>query len=230
MLQRNVPDGNGGVEQEFFPYVQVLAHNGYSLSSVEIRHGASRLGGHKIGNIIYETDLDTDMEPDLAYGGVLDVIDLNGAYSIKATSKDGDGNPVSAVGQFNFDFDGETKILGELNVTELKYDGSQIIASWEPVDNATHMGIVICPQVQGDNFSGREYYRAFYDYQHVTTTNLTSNGCAISVNSSTLKDNEEVRVMVVAARLEEGKGSLFLESEPKTIRKGVDHFLEDQAQ
>ena len=216
ILQKNQGTGES-LEKSFAPYIGLGAAYG-TFTDVMITHDGLPVYGKLLGSYFYETDVNYMAESSLTA--------LNGTYNIMANGVNDDGSEQSASGSISFNFD-EEDALGELKVNEFSYNGNRIKASWDEVENATAAGIIICARQTLPGYPSSEYYRIAYNLSHINSDYIISNECSISIDLNAYPVGQEFMVKVVVINSEYGKGTILLESEPKTISNGTNHFIED---
>lgn len=217
ILQTNYGTGESLVKK-FAPYIGLGAAYG-TFSDVTITHNGEFVNVQPLGPYFYETDTDYTES-------TLEAV--NGTYNIVANGINENGTEQSASGTVSFNFD-EDDALGELNVKEFSYNGSQITASWDEVENATAAGIIICARqaIPGYGSSVSGFYRIGYNLSYINNDYATTNECSIPFDLSAYPEGQEFEIKVAAINSVYGKGAIMLEGPTKTILKGTDHFLED---
>ena len=221
ILQTNTRTGES-LEKTFAPYIGLGAAYG-TFSDVTITHDGLPVYGRSLGPYFYETDADYSAETSLT--------DVSGTYSIVATGINESGTEQTATGSISFNFT-EEDALGELKLTEFSYDGNSVKASWEEIENATAAGIIICVRqaIPGYDFSNPGFYRIGYNLSYIRSDYATAKECSVSLDLSAYPEGQEFEIKVAAINSQYSKGAIMLESTPKTIIKGTDHFIEDPAE
>lgn len=153
---------DGNETPRFFTYINYTVGNG-DLASGSVSKGDEIFSGNITVDNFYET----------APLYKTSLSDVNGSYTLKATSTE--GKTASATLTFGVD---TSKKLGKMEVVDFYYTGSQFMLKIKTASNATGYGFLLRPETES---SVPSYSRAFDKLIALYTSNAYESGSGITV-------------------------------------------------
>lgn len=192
----------------FEPYVGMYAVYGQLKSAKIVKNGVPLIGTGYYDENIYLLDPAANSNT---------LLGLTGIYYFGIESEKGETSTGKHGMELNF---ANNKAMGEVAVSDFRYENGQIKATFEPVENATHYGFYIEGYIGGVKASA---------YQHHYPTNRTEASTSAKevaiVFTSTLYNYSKLSVTPIAINHPTSSSAIFRKAgESRDLERGASEF------